>query len=302
MIPFGVTDMRFTLRQLEVFLAVARNESVSRAGRELAMSQSAVSSSLADFETQIGVTLFDRAGKKVRLSDTGRSLRARAEGLWQEAKDLDLAFASNEASTLRIGATLTIGNHLVPALIARFVRALPESVVTLDIANTDEIARRVENFEIDVGLIEGELSREELRVTTWQEDELVVFSAPDHPLAKKRVLTDSDLKSVPWVLRERGSGTRQTFERALSGLLPDLRIVLELTQTEAIKSAVAAGLGLGCLSRIALADSFRSKTLVPLSVRKRNFERRLYLVVHRRKYVGTGLGRFLAICAEQSRG
>jgi DNA-binding transcriptional LysR family regulator len=294
--------MRFTLRQLEVFLAVARNESVSRAGKELAMSQSAVSSSLADLETQIGVALFDRAGKKLRLSDTGRSLRARSEGVWQAAKDLDDAFASKDASTLRVGATLTIGNHLAPALIARFVRALPDSVVTLDIANTDEIARQVENFEIDVGLIEGELSREELRVTAWQKDELVVFSAPGHPLAKKRVLTDSDLKSASWVLRERGSGTRQTFERALAGLLPDLRVVLELTQTEAIKSAVAEGLGLGCLSRIALADSFRSKSLAPLSVRKRNFERWLYLVVHRKKHIGAGLERFLSICAEGSRG
>jgi DNA-binding transcriptional LysR family regulator len=290
--------MRFTLRQLEVFMAVARNESVSRAGKELAMSQSAVSSSLGDLETQIGVALFDRVGKRLRLSDTGRSLRARAEGLWQQARDLDDAFAANEASTLRIGATLTIGNYFAPALIARFVRAVPESVVTLDIANTDEIARRVENFEIDVGLVEGELSREELRVTPWRKDELVVFCAPDHPLAKKRVLTDSDLRSTPWVLRERGSGTRQTFDRALSGLLPDLRVVLELTQTDAIKSAVAARLGLGCLSRIALADSFRSKTLVPLSVRNRSFERWLYLVLHRRKHVGTGLGRFLSIIGE----
>jgi DNA-binding transcriptional LysR family regulator len=293
--------MRFTLRQLEVFLAVARNESVSRAGKELAMSQSAVSSSLADLETQIGVALFDRAGKKLRLSDTGRSLRPRTEGVWQAAKDLDDAFASKDASTLRVGATLTIGNHLAPALIARFVRARPDSAVTLDIANTDEIARQVENFEIDVGLIEGELSREELRVTPWQKDELVVFSAPGHPLAKKR-LTDSDLKGASWVLRERGSGTRQTFERALAGLLPDLRVVLELAQTEAIKSAVAEGLGLGCLSRIALADSFRSKSLVPLSVRKRNFERWLYLVVHRKKHIGAGLERFLSICAEGSRG
>jgi DNA-binding transcriptional LysR family regulator len=290
--------MRFTLRQLEVFLAVARVESVSRAGKELGMSQSAVSSSLADLETQLAVPLFDRIGKRLRLSDTGRSLRARAEGLWTAANDLDAAFGAGDAATVRVGATLTIGNHLVPPLVARFLRASPGSAVTLDIANTQEIARRVENFEIDVGLVEGELSREDLRVTPWRSDELVVFCAPDHPLATKRSLSDADLRSASWVLRERGSGTRQAFDRALAGLLPDLHVVLELTQTEAIRGAVAAGLGLGCVSRIALVDAFRSKALVPLRVRERNFHRQFYVVLHRRKFIGSALEKFVSICSE----
>ncbi|HEX3598303.1 MAG TPA: LysR family transcriptional regulator [Polyangiaceae bacterium] len=288
--------MRFTLRQLEVFLAVSRGESVSRAGRELGMSQSAVSSSLAELESQLDVPLFDRVGKRLRLSDTGRSLRPRAEGLFQQARDLDDAFKADDASVLRLGATLTVGNYLVPPLMATFSRAAPSATVTLEIANTEEIARRVANFEIDVGFVEGELSRDELRVTPWREDELVVFCAPGHPLAKKRALADADLRAAPWVLRERGSGTRQAFDRALSGLLPDLRIVLELTQPEALKSAVAAGLGLGCLSRIALADSFELGTLVPLTVRKRSFRRHFYLVLHRKKYVGAGLRKFLSLC------
>src|SRR4029079_8854136 len=98
-------------------------------------------------------------------------------------------------------ATLTIGNHLVPPLIARFMADSPASTVTLEIANTEEIARRVENFEIDVGLVEGELSSEELRVTPWRKDELVVFAAPGHPLSKKRRLRDDDLCAAPWVAR-----------------------------------------------------------------------------------------------------
>ena len=288
--------MRYTLRQLEVFLAVAREESVSAAGRRLAMSQSAVSSSLADLETQLGVSLFDRVGKRLRLAETGRSLRARAEELWQAARDLDDAFGANEASSLRIGATLTIGNHLVPPLIARFLRDSPASAVALQIANTEEIARQVGNFEIDVGLVEGELSSDELLVTPWQKDELVVFAAPGHPLSRKRSLKDADLRAAPWVLRERGSGTRQAFDRAMAGLLPGLRVVLELSQPEAIKGAVAAGLGLGCLSGIVLRDAFALGTLVPLGVHKRSLRRQLYLVLQRRKFVGAGLRRFLSIC------
>ena len=144
----------------------------------------------------------------------------------------------------------------------------------------------------------------EMRLTWWREALDEIFEGRPvrhHPaaqaLARKRTLTDRDLRAASWVLRERGSGTRQTFERALSGLLPELHVVLELTQTEAIKGAVAAGLGLGCLSHIALADAFRLGTLTPLAVHRRNFRRRLYLVLHRKKFVGAGLRKFLAICA-----
>ncbi len=288
--------MRYTLRQLEVVLAVSRSESVSRAGEALALSQSAVSSALADLERQLETPLFDRVGKRLRLSETGRALRARAEGLWERAQDLDAAFGAGPVSTLRLGATLTIGNHLAPALIARFVRDEPGTRMTLEIANTQEIARRVSNFELDVGLVEGELSEPSLRITKWREDELVVFCAPDHPLARKRALGDDDLHAASWVLREPGSGTRQAFDRAMSGLLPELSIVLELAQPEAIRGAVAAGLGLGCLSRIALEESFRLGTLRARPVPHRSFRRQLYLVRHREKFVSAALARFLSVC------
>jgi len=231
--------MRYTLRQLEVFLAIARTGSVSRAGDELAMSQSAVRSSLGDLERQFDVRLFDRIRKRLRLSEMGRALRSRAEAVWDEAHELETALA-NRADTgrLRVGATLTIGNYVAVPLMARYMRDRPGSLVRLDIANTEETARRVANFEIDVGLIEGELSHPHLQVTPFREDELVVFSSPSHPLAKKRALTDQDLKQASWIVREHGSGTRQAFDRAMTGILPELHITLELPHTEVIKHAV----------------------------------------------------------------
>lgn len=289
--------MRYTLRQLEVFLAVARAESVSRAGKELAMSQSAVSGALLDLERQFDVALFDRIGKRLQLSEFGRSVRARAESLFQEAQTLEGVLATQAGpGRLRVGATLTIGDYVVVPLLARFMHEEPEAQVTLGVANTEEIARRVENFEIDVGLVEGELSHPELEVTPFREDELIVFSAPNHPLARKRALTDDDLRKAHWILRERGSGTRQTFDRAMSGLLSELQVTLELQHTEAIKAAVEAGLGLGCLSRLALQDSFRRGALKPRPVPERDFRRRFYSVLHRKKYVSAGMRRFLTLC------
>lgn len=288
--------MRYTLRQLEVFLAVARTGSVSRAGDELAMSQSAVSGSLADLERQFDVRLFDRIGKRLRLSDMGRALRSQAEAVWDEARELETKLANHaDAGRLRVGATLTIGNYVAVPLMARYMRERPGALVRLDIANTEAIAHRVANFELDVGLIEGELSHPQLLVTPFRDDELVVFSSPTHPLAKKRSLSDADLTAAAWIVREHGSGTRQAFDRAMTGILPDLHIALELPHTEVIKRAVEAGLGLGCVSRLALADAFRAGTLKARPVPHRDFRRRFYTVLHRQKHVGADLRRWLAL-------
>ncbi|HVZ32471.1 MAG TPA: LysR substrate-binding domain-containing protein, partial [Polyangiaceae bacterium] len=208
--------MRFTLRQLEVFLAVARSESVSRAADELGMSQSAVSGALAELERQFEIQLFDRIGKRLRLSALGRTARPRGEALAEQARALEHAFsARSDVGPLRLGATLTIGNYVTMPLLARFLSKHPAARVHLEIANTAEIARQVQNFEIDVGLVEGELHEADLRVSPWCEDELVVFCAPAHPFAAKTELDDDDLRSAAWIAREPGSGTRQAFERAM---------------------------------------------------------------------------------------
>jgi DNA-binding transcriptional LysR family regulator len=290
--------MRYSLRQLEVFLAVARVGSVSGAGEALAMSQSAVSSALGDLERQFGLQLFDRIGKRLRLSELGQSVRAQADGVLDRASELEAAFEGRAAiGLLRIGATLTIGNHLVAPLMARFMRENSGAELTLAVANTEEIARRVANFDIDVGLVEGEIQHPDLEVTPWRDDELVVFCAPGHRYAKKRALTDADLRAAPWIVREHGSGTRQTFDRAMHGL-GQLDIVLALEHTEAIRGAVAAGLGLGCVSRIALQESFDHGTLAPCRVPHRDFRREFYLLLNKHKYRGRGLALWLALCRE----
>ncbi len=294
--------MRYTLRQLEVFLAVARAESVNQAAKALFMSQSAASGSLSDLERQFDVQLFDRVGKRLQLNQLGRSLRPRAEAVLEQARELEQTLEKHkDVGQLRIGATLTIGNYLAVPLMAQFMRAHPGAALTLAVANTEEIARQVENFEIDVGLVEGEIEHADLRLTAWRDDELVVFCAPSHPLARKRVLKDEDLRQAAWIVRERGSGTRQAFDRAMRGLLPDLQIALALQHTEAIKGAVAAGLGIGCISRIALEDAFRIGTLKPCAVPHRDFRRQFFFLLHKRKYLSPGVERWLELCRAEAK-
>ncbi|HEY4187468.1 MAG TPA: LysR substrate-binding domain-containing protein [Polyangia bacterium] len=293
--------MRYTLRQLEVFVGVARTESVSRAARALAMSQSAASGALIDLEKQFDVLLFDRVGKRLRLSAFGRTVRPRAEAVLDQARELDRALESREAvGHLRVGATLTIGNYLAAPLLARYLSDHPGAEPSLVIANTEEIARLVANFELDVGLIEGEIEHPDLEMTPWRDDVLVVFCAPGDRLARKRALTDEDLRRAPWIVREHGSGTRQAFDRAMHGLLAELRIVLTLQQTEAIKGAVEAGLGIGCVSQLALAEAFTRGSLHPCRVPHRDFRRQFFFLLHKDKFRNTAVERWLELCRSSS--
>ncbi len=293
--------MKYTLRQLEVFLATARHENVSRAADELAMSQSAASGSLKELEQQFAVQLFDRVGKRLQLSELGRQLRAQAESLLQQAQEFEQALSGGQTvGSLRIGATLTIGNYMAVALIAAFRQQFPTAEVTLEVANTATIARRVADFELDLGMIEGEVNSPQLETTHWRDDTLQVFAAPSHPLAGKRRVSDAQLKAQQWIVREPGSGTRQTFDRAMHGLLSDLDIVMELQHTEAIKRAVEAGLGVGCLSSISLVDAFARGSLVPIHVPQRDFSRQLNLIARRDRYNSAATRHWLALCASNS--
>jgi len=294
--------MRHTLRQLEVFLAVARSESVSQAARALSMSQSAASGSLSDLERQFDIQLFDRIGKRLQANELGRSVRARAEAVLEQARDLERALENRlGVGRLRVGATLTIGNYLAVPLMARFMREHPGAEVTLAVANTEEIARQVANFEIDLGLIEGEIEHPDLELTPWRDDQLVVFCAPGDPLDRKRLLKDDDLRAAAWIVREHGSGTRQAFDRAMRGLLPDLHIALTLQHTEAIKGAVEAGLGISCISRIALEDAFKRGSLKACKVPGRDFRRQFFFLLHKQKFRGAGVEAWLKLCRDDTR-
>jgi DNA-binding transcriptional LysR family regulator len=289
--------MRFTLKQLQIFLAVASHENVSRAATQLALSQSAASTALKELEQRFDLALFDRVGKRLKLSETGQLFRPRAAALLAQAEELEHALLRHdEVGELKVGATLTIGNYLAIPIMADFIQQHPGAHIELSVENTAQVARRVRNFELDIGLVEGELQESELEISYWRDDELCVFCAPEHPLASRRRLRDGDLKAIDWIVRERGSGTRQAFDRAMAGILPELHIKLELQHTEGIKRAVEAGLGVGCLSALTLQEAFSRGSLVPLPVPHRNWTRQFYFIVHRDKFRSQGIQDWMTLC------
>ncbi|HSW20208.1 MAG TPA: LysR substrate-binding domain-containing protein, partial [Ramlibacter sp.] len=176
--------LRFTLRQMEIFTAVARSWSTSCAAQEIYLSQSAVSAALSELELTLGAQLFDRIGKKLILNAMGRALLARATGIVECARGIEMDFQSaHRASHLKIAASTTIANYLIPGLLAEHARQEPSSRVDVHVGNTSEVLRLVSNFSADAGVIEGPRNVPGLVMRHWRDDELVIVAAPGHPLA-----------------------------------------------------------------------------------------------------------------------
>lgn len=290
--------MRITLKQLEVFIAVAQAGNVTRAAESLSITQSATSMALADFENQLGRKLFDRIGKRLQLNDSGRLLLPKALDAVARVADIEHMAASDNAmiGPLRIGASLTIGNYMMPGLIGSFMKDHPGAQLTLEVANTKHIIEALEQFHIDLGFIEGFCHEPDIEVLPWCRDELVIFAAPSHELTRKKIITEEDLATADWILREPGSGTREVFDNAVLGRVHRINLLLEFGHTEAIKQAVASGIGIGCASRRTLEDAFRTGNVVPLPTPFLNLERDLYVLIHRQKFRTQGLERFMDHC------
>lgn len=294
--------MKYTLKQLQVFVAVARAESVSRAAAQLSQSQSAASTALAELERQFDCQLFDRIGKRLQLNGLGQQLLPAAVDLLDRAHEFEeLLRGRGGFGSLNVGATLTVGNYLATLFIGHFMQLHPESRVQLSVHNTATVVQQVLNYELDLGMIEGEAWAPELVIEPWLEDELVIFAAPSHPLVGQSATLDQ-LAKEHWILRERGSGTRETFDRAIGAHQRQLNVRLELEHTEAIKRAVESGLGIGCISKLALRDAFRRKSLLPIEVPDLNLRRFFYFIWHRSKYQTQTMRAFVSLCRELTKG
>jgi len=288
--------MHITLRQLEVFSEVLKSGSTTQASVVLSLSQSAVSAALADIEGQLGVKLFDRVGKRLVINEHGCLLYPKALALLEQASEIERLF-SHDSGSLKIGASSTIGNYMLPAMIAGYRLDFPETPLELNVGNTDDVINAVADFRVDLGLIEGPCRMPELITQSWLDDELVVFGAPDNPLAGKNVTLEM-LAAAPWILRERGSGTREVLDHLLLSQLPDFNLVMELGNSEAIKHAVRHGIGISCLSRRVISEQLSSGSLVEIRLPLPPLVRKLYLIHHRQKHISNALSRFLTYCKE----
>ena len=299
--------MRITLRQLGIFTAVADAGSTTAAADRVALSQSATSAALNELEAVLGARLFDRVGTRLVLNDTGRGLLPQARAVLDGAAGIEREFglggpAGEAPSLLRVGASTTIGNYLLPTLVAAWQRTRPGARVDVRIANTGAIAAAVARMEVDVALVEGPCHEPDVVAQAWREEELAIVCAPSHPLLqgdRSRRLNVAALRQAQWLLREPGSGTREAVEQALQPHLHQLDEGLRFGGTEAIKQAAVEGLGLTCLSLFAVQDLVALGRLVRVRTTLPRLARRFWLLHHRRKQFSKSLAGFVDFCRQE---
>lgn len=295
--------MKYTLRQLEIFVAIARTGSVSKAAEQVALSQSAASTALGELERQFDCQLFDRHGKLLVLNALGKSLLPAASSLLTQAEEIAYLLEGKAAlGNLKLGATLTIGNYLAVLIVSEFMQHHTECHIDLQVKNTHSILQQLAGYELDLGLIEGSCHHPELIAEPWMDDELAVFCSPEHPLARSQSITIEDLVTATWILREQGSGTRETFDHAMRHHASGLKVRLELEHTEAIKRAVESGLGIGCISRLALRDAFRRGSLIEIKTPMLDLKRQFMMVWHKNRYQTPAITSFLDYCRSLTAG
>ncbi len=289
----------FTLRQLEVFASVVKYRSVTRAAAALYLSQPAVSLALNELEKQFEQPLFERTGNRLRLNDAGRRLYPLALNMLTDYGNINSAFSDRNEfdGQLKLGASSTIGNYVMPEIIGRFMRQFPDAQLTMTVDNTEKIAEQLVNYQLDAAFVEGPCFRPELETVPWRNDRLRIFCGNDFCTESRTPFSWRQLSSKKWILREQGSGTRTVFENALSKAGKSIKIFLELGHTEAIKKAVECGIGISCLSEKTIIREVEAGQLRTIEIPGLELEREFYMLLNNKRKPSFLTNEFIKLCS-----
>ena len=303
-IAFSYARIAMNLNHLRVFASVAEHGSLTRAARALHVSQPAVSKQLGDLENDLGALLVDRLPRGVRLTAAGEVLFAHAQRILhaERAAESELRdLAELEAGRLSIGASTTIGSYFVPSLFGELHRAHPRVQLELRIANTASIQEAVLENRLDLGLTEGLVTTDALEIEVLDGDELVAITAPGHPALGRAPLTARELSTLPLLMREPGSGSRDVVEAALLERGFRVQPIMALGSTEALKNAVLHGLGVAIVSRLTVEYELRTGRLAELALRDLQIRRDLHLVTLQDKRLSPAARAFIDLLRRRQR-
>lgn len=286
--------MNITLKQLQVFICITQEKTITAAAEKLFLSKPAVSMSLAELEKQLGHPLFERKNNRLFINDLGKKLLPLADEQIERSKLIATLF--NDSNQLKgklaIGASNTLGNHLLPFLISDFRKQFKQSNQSLLVDNSQTISEQIKEYELDIGLVEANLFDSQLNSIKWLQDEMVIVCCSDHPLSNKKYLNIEDLENQQWILREEGSGTRAFFINQIGRKLSHYHISLELKSTEAIINSTSAGLGLACISKVAARHALADKRIKQLTFNL-DMHRDYWLIWHKERYQSPLLKTFI---------
>jgi DNA-binding transcriptional LysR family regulator len=268
-------------RKLEVFYEVAKELNMTKTSKKLFISQPAVSQMISELENELGVKLFNRIGKRLYLSSEGELFKGysrRILNLYDEATSSIKDTVELKKGRLVIGASTTIGNYVLPRLVGDFIKLYPGVEFSIEIENTEKICELILQNKLDFAFVEAEVEEYEIESMKIWDDELVFISSPQDNL---------DIYGIPkkrFILREKGSGTRWEFEKTMLAKGINYEVFMELGNTEAIKKSVEAGMGVSCISKLAIKNEVEDGRLKSYSFDGLHIGRNFNLVYHRDKF------------------
>ncbi len=276
-------------RRLQVFHTVAAELSFTRAAEILNMTQPAVTHQIRQLEEELNTRLFDRANNRISLTAAGEAVltyASRIIALYGELNESVKSLTGDRSGLVTLGASTTIAEYMLPGMLGDFQQEFPDVQIRLRVANTDAVVSMVADNTIDLGVVEGQVDSQLLRIEECQQDELQVLMPSNHPLTQETAITPSQLVDHPFINREDGSGTRGVIERYFANHDTDvgqLNRLFELGSTEAIKGLVQAGMGVSIVSKATVAKELSLGLLAtrPLSP---PLMRPLFFVRQRQKF------------------
>jgi len=276
--------MKISLRQIEIFLHVVETGYLTQVAKDLNLSQSAVSMSIKELENIIGRKLFDRISKKLILNEIGRSFYDTVKPIYRKLEDIENEFKNVEdKGQIRVGASTTIVDYLIPLVVCDYMKTYPNVKINLKEGNTQHIVDLVKSGAVDIGFIEGNIEDGEIIKEIVGQDELVIVTAND-AIDKDKVYDLKDIQDYKWVLREKGSGTRENFLSCIKNSDAKLNVFLELGHTESIKSLLVSKKPISCVSRLAVHSEIENGTLFEVKVKNFKCRRNFFAIYHRDKF------------------
>ncbi|MDP8254579.1 MAG: selenium metabolism-associated LysR family transcriptional regulator [Candidatus Alcyoniella australis] len=287
------------IRQLQVFCSIVDKKSFSRAARSVGLSQPTVSAHIKSLETELGTKLLDRLGKEVLPTKTGQVLYRYARRVLKCLTDAKGEIALLDGAShgeLSLGSCHLPGTYLLPDAISDYKKLHPQPLIRLNVGYSESIGHAVLRGKLEAGVIGFELAEPGLQFVPLVEDELVMALPPDHPWCNRSVVSVDDIKKQPYIMRERGSGTRRLVDQALveGGYNPrEFRVTAMFSDTEAVKRGIKAGLGISIVSLWAIDDDVVQGTLGMVRIEGIHLRRSFYLVTHKGRSASSLLDSFI---------
>ena len=283
-----------TLRHFNIFVAVCDKMNMTKAAEGLFISQSAVSQTISELEAHYGVRLFERLSRKLYITLAGEKLLSYARYIIKLNMELESDMKTlSEKGSIRIGASVTIGAYILPKLISKFEKVNSGTDIKVYEENTEKVEKMLLQDKIDMALVEGETNHTDIINRPFMEDELVLVCGNNHRFAKLEYVEPYEMEKEKFIIREKGSGTRKTFEDKMRENYLTWQISWTCNNTDTIKIAVAEGLGVSVISRCSVTDEIALGTLCEIPVKGIKFKRQFKIIYHKNKYLTETIKHFI---------